>query len=190
MKKVFLLVSMLVLMMSSVCFAKVNMEDLNLGGIYIGQPIDEVINIYGEPLKQPTAPKGYDFIFSLDGGNFVVRPTYPYQGKESIVEKITLKDDIKSLKTHLNIGLYASREDVINTYGAPDNTDEEYVVLSDNNRHLSEKVSYITTLVKHPDDRYSYGQLDFYFVDNVVSIISFSLKYTGNPNIIRFYDGF
>ena len=43
---------------TGICFA-FDQSDMNIGGIYLGQPMADVIAMYGQPIaKEPLPPKG------------------------------------------------------------------------------------------------------------------------------------
>lgn len=113
-KKTVLAVVAMLVMMTATCFAQITEEDLNIGGIYYGQPMEEVVAKYGEPVrKEPRAPKGYDPVFIVNGSEMVIR---------FFEEKVVFASG--KLKTPAGIMAGASVNDIISIYGKPDSFDE------------------------------------------------------------------
>lgn len=96
------------------CFA-FDQSDMNIGGIYLGQPMADVIAMYGQPIaKEPFPPKGIDFIFVKNGGKFRV-------GDVDTVNRVTVRADSAAagLATKAGIKLGSSVDDIFNAYGTP-----------------------------------------------------------------------
>ena len=96
------------------CFA-FDQSDMNIGGIYLGQPMADVIAMYGQPIaKEPSAPKGLSLIFVKNGGKFRV-------GDVDTVNRVTVRADSAAagLATKAGIKLGSSVDDIFNAYGTP-----------------------------------------------------------------------
>ena len=96
------------------CFA-FDQSDMNIGGIYLGQPMADVIAMYGQPIaKEPSAPKGLSLIFVKNGGKFRV-------GDVDTVNRVTVRADSAAagLATKAGIKLGSTVDDIFNAYGTP-----------------------------------------------------------------------
>ena len=102
---------------TATCFAQISKSDLNIGGMYYGQPIQEVINRFGQPIrKEPRPPVGQFFVFQDGDSTFRVRPL-----RNNIVGEVIINKDSRfATKGGIRIG--SSLSDIINTYGQPDFT--------------------------------------------------------------------
>ena len=99
---------------TGICFA-FDQSDMNIGGIYLGQPMADVIAMYGQPIaKEPFPPKGIDFIFVKNGGKFRV-------GDVDTVNRVTVRADSAAagLATKAGIKLGSTVDDIFNAYGTP-----------------------------------------------------------------------
>ena len=112
-KKVFMSVLLLgILMLSGICYAEIKESDLNIGGIYCGQPIGDVIAKYGQPVeKRPGAPKGMIYTFISNGQKIRVSD----KGEVSGVS-VSGNGDIAT-KAGIKVG--STLEDVVKIYGTP-----------------------------------------------------------------------
>ncbi|MBR1661128.1 MAG: hypothetical protein IJ694_02505 [Acidaminococcaceae bacterium] len=172
-KKMFFLVASMVMMVTSSCFAhQVTLKDLNIGGIYVGQPMREVASIYKNPAgKIDIPPKGFGYIFIFDENvGMKIQPSSS-DLEISTVEKITV-DGLRNNNLVMNsgIGLGSTLDDVLNTYGKPDESFEgssyAFIVKSFKTGNY-ERVS-----LKHIE--YSISSRDylgFYFLNNRVCAI-------------------
>ena len=109
----FALVTMLV---ATTCFAQISKSDLNIGGIYYGQPWSEVIATYGQPIdKEPRPPKGYNYVFRYGNSTF----TSNYWNKGNYVSHVGVKNNCTfSTKAGIHIG--STQADIQAVYGKPD----------------------------------------------------------------------
>ena len=99
---------------TGICFA-FDQSDMNIGGIYLGQPMADVIAMYGQPIaKEPSAPKGLSLIFVKNGGKFRV-------GDVDTVDSVTVWADSAAagLATKAGIKLGSTVDDIFNAYGTP-----------------------------------------------------------------------
>lgn len=99
---------------TGICFA-FDQSDMNIGGIYLGQPMADVIAMYGQPIaKEPLPPKGINFVFVKNGGKFRV-------GDVDTVNRVTVRADSAAagLATKAGIKLGSTVDDIFNAYGTP-----------------------------------------------------------------------
>lgn len=119
-RKLFMTAAVAVMMMATAtCFAKVSLSDLEINGIYIGQPFSEVINKLGEPTKIihfGNSSVQYQYA-SNGGGYFSVDPTADGQNVQSMG---VFKS--RGLVTKAGIGIGSSLADIKAAYGEPDNS--------------------------------------------------------------------
>lgn len=165
-KKTVLAVVAILVMMTATCFAQITKEDLNIGGIYIGQPLEEVVAKYGDSVrKEPHAPKGYDLIFMIDGSEIRV---FPIQGQ---VVSFSLNDNSK-LNTSAGISIGMSLDDIKNAYGNPDKVTSDMYV---------NRVSYFTPNVYSNDANsaweYYKDVLTFNLSNGRIKFITFDREY-------------
>ena len=93
------------------CFA-IELEDLNIGGICLDQPISEVIARYGEPVeKTENAPDGISYNFDYNGQLFNVYCV-------GNVASVTVISE-GPLETKAGIKIGSTAEDVLKAYGTP-----------------------------------------------------------------------
>lgn len=106
------------------CFA-IEESDLNIGGIYLGQPIKEVIAQIGKPISKEKlkdkefgyielAHKRYKYDFVKNGAKFTVIADRNVKGV--IVNKTA---EAAGLATKAGISLGATGDDVLKAYGTP-----------------------------------------------------------------------
>ena len=101
-------------------------EDLNVGGIYFGQKVSEIVARYGQPVKTvPRAPKGLDYVFSGEAGQFTVSPEFSSSEGE-IVKGMIIKEGC-GLATSRGIRIGATREEVKAVYGSPDRESMNFI---------------------------------------------------------------
>ena len=131
-KKLCFVIMTVLVMITTTCFAQVTVKDLNIGGIYIGQPIDEFIQSYGNPKsRMDTPPKGFDFVYSFDGSKLFVRPDN-FALENALVSRIIVEGLINSnLVMSSGIKLDSTIEDVLKVYGEPLNAEETKYFLLD-----------------------------------------------------------
>ena len=122
-KKMFFAVVSMVMMVTSSCFAhQVTLKDLNIGGIYVGQPMREVASIYKNPAgTMEIPPKGFGYIFTFDGDIGMNIQPNGSDINDSTIQKITV-DGLQNsdLIMSSGIGLGSTLDDVLSTYGEPD----------------------------------------------------------------------
>ena len=132
-KKAFL--SAIVLAMTletAVCFAQIFKSDLSIGGIYYGQPLSEVVRMYGQPVwRKPNFIK-----FTSGSANIFITPS----DTQDTVMGASITGGNPKLKTNAGIGSGSTLADVIAAYGEPDETSSVSVTyvtdLSDGNQYM------------------------------------------------------
>ncbi len=170
-KKMFFVVVSMLVMLTGTCFAKVTLQDLNIGGVTLEQPLVKVVEKYGKPTDtQVVPPKGVNFVFIFDD---VVMELHSYNSnlESAVVNRITVDGlQNRNLIMSSGIGLGSTIDDVLNIYGKPDSIeDTEYCLLS--KYYLTKKLEY------HPAKVIKYntteGQsLAFYFINNKACAIT------------------
>ena len=116
MRKILTTVLMVMMVMvCGICSAQIAEADLNIGGVYIGQSMDEIVAKYGEPVRTvSTPPVGKAYVFIVDGSEIAVAPNIK---KKVIGISISENSNLTLLS---GIGLYAPIDSIIKTYGEPD----------------------------------------------------------------------
>ena len=99
---------------SATCFAQISSDDLVIGGMYPGQPWSEVINMYGQPSMTQITREGItEYIFrNTNKGSFELHKENERITHIGVVNKI--------MSTARGIRNGASKQEIINAYGQPD----------------------------------------------------------------------
>lgn len=116
-KKLLMMMVVMVAVMASVsCYAKITEADLNIGGIYYGQPAAYVIKKLGEPVRrQVTPPAGSAPVFKYGNAEILVK----YNDYHPAVwGAYVLSGD--GVYTAAGIGIGSSYDAVIKAYGPAD----------------------------------------------------------------------
>lgn len=102
---------------TATCFAQVSLSDLEINGIYIGQPISEVINKLGKPTKTiHFGDSSVQYQYAGNGeGYFSVNPTVDGQNVQSM--GVFMR---RGFVTKAGIGIGSSLADIKAVYGEPD----------------------------------------------------------------------
>ena len=104
---------------TATCFAQITVDDLVINGIYVGQPVTEVINRLGEPAQKTTFPGGgsmtqYSYNFgSSDSFSF----TTSSDGQNVVAASVS---NGCNFVTKAGIGIGSSFADIKAAYGEPD----------------------------------------------------------------------
>lgn len=121
MKRTLMLIMFIVglLAMSVTCYAKITVEDLNIGGIYYGQSETDVVKNFGQPVrKESIPPHGNADVFKRNSSEITVGFAWKNQS-ERYVYRVNVKSG-NELLTASGIGIGSTYNDVINTYGQGD----------------------------------------------------------------------
>ena len=121
MKKITLLLLVLLLSVTHICFAKINIDRVSLSGISYGDSVSKVLNVYGMPQNASAG----EFIFKDK-----TQPIVVLQYKDGLIVAVLKKSetifDIMSsspmIKTRDGISAGMSINRVYSTYGKPDFT--------------------------------------------------------------------
>ena len=110
------MVVMVAVMASVSCYAKITEADLNIGGIYYGQPAADVIKKLGQPVRrQVTPPAGSAPVFKYGNAEILVK----YNDYHPAVwGAYVLSGD--GVYTAAGIGIGSSYDAVIKAYGSAD----------------------------------------------------------------------
>ena len=116
---------------TATCFAMISKSDLEIGGIYYGQPISEVVRIFGQPeWRKPNFIK-----FRHGSINIFITPS----GSDTVIQA-SITGGKHNLKTKAGIGVGATLDDLRAVYGEPDEISSVgacYVTdLSDGNQYM------------------------------------------------------
>ena len=96
---------------TSTCFA-IEISDFNIGGICLNQSINDVIALYGQPIKkEPGAPVGLTYTFSSKGQTIYIS----YRGR---VKGVSVKGN-GDITTKAGIKIGSTATDIRDTYGTP-----------------------------------------------------------------------
>ena len=106
----------LLMFTDAVCFARISISDLSIGGVYLNQNFSEVISIYGWPISE-RIPAGYGKIYSFARGAsiFDIHVT-----RTNIVKGVTVAGNNGLALDSSGIKYGSSLDEVINYYGYPD----------------------------------------------------------------------
>lgn len=118
MKSLILTILTIILTLSTTnCFAKISVDDLEINGIYLGQPISEVVNRFGQTHAVQCAPKGVSYIYRIGGKNkFTVTSS---ENKGGNVVGVGIYENCDFV-TKAGIGVGSSLTDIKASYGEPD----------------------------------------------------------------------
>ena len=117
----------LAITLSSTCFA-ITKEDLNIGGVYIGQPFSAVTAIYGKPVttKEEGAPKMYfRHSFASNGTIFDVLTGGNYYTKVPSDVFCVVVSGNNGIATSKGIKVGSTLKDITNVYGTPNRTTQQ-----------------------------------------------------------------
>ena len=112
-KKLFMSAMVLAMTLGTAnCFAQISKSDLNIGGIYYGQPLSEVVRMLGQPeWRKPNFIK-----FSYGSVNIFITPSE----SQTAVSAASVTGGNPNLKTNAGIGTGATLDDLKAAYGEPD----------------------------------------------------------------------
>ena len=117
MKKIFMMMVMALLALTSTCFAQINDDDLRIGDVYIWQSMEELVKLYNKPLYIKDAPpKGSIAAFKINDKELI---THSVGGKEVTTLTISNREN-SNWATPRGIGTQSTKTDVLNSYGKPD----------------------------------------------------------------------
>ncbi len=103
------------LFISTSSYAQVTKNDFSAGGIYMGQPVSEVVSIYGLPRNiKPAAGKGYLYSY---GQYDTVFDVHSYE-REIVSGFYSYGNNGAATKAGIKYG--SSLKNIINAYGQPD----------------------------------------------------------------------
>ena len=168
------MLSVVMMMFSAVCFAQITEEDLNIGGIYYGQSMDEIVAKYGDSIRTLQGiPVGRRFVFLVDGSEIIITPGKGTAGTLMI-------EGGSKLLTNKGIGLQSTLDDVINVYGTPDSDkfDTMYQI-----RNISYRVGGGVSSSDASNLPEEVKKIVFSFKDGFVCRILVRKEYIGGPNI-------
>ena len=112
-KKLFLSAMVLaVILETAACFAQISKSDLNIGGIYYGQPLSELVRMLGQPeWRKPNFIK-----FRYGSANIFITPS----DSQTTVVAATITGGDNDLKSKAGIGRGATLDEIKAVYGEPD----------------------------------------------------------------------
>ena len=119
-RKLFLSATVTVMTLTTAtCFAMIPINELNIGGVYLGMPSSEVINKFGQPIaKEQVPPKGH-YQYTFQNGN----STFWVTLAGNTIEIMDIRNG--DMLTKAGIGIGSSFADVKATYGEPDSTGDD-----------------------------------------------------------------
>lgn len=103
---------------NEVCFARISMSDLSIGGVYLNQNFSEVISIYGNPISE-RYPAGYGktYSFANNGSIFDV-----HVDRTNTVKGVRIAGNNGLALDSSGIKFGSSLNTVIHYYGNPDHS--------------------------------------------------------------------
>ena len=120
-RKLFLSAIMLAMMMvTATCFAQISVSELNIGGVYIGQPITEVFDRFGEPSEIGPSNTGEAYFWLASGSNYNYKLIVQSSSNRSGYVVVASSGVGGNLLTKAGIGAGASLTSVKAIYGEPD----------------------------------------------------------------------
>ncbi len=109
------ILTIFMLIISTTTYAKVSSTDFAAGGIYIGQPVSEVVSIYGMPISvRPAAGKGEIYSYGQYGTVFDIRTV----GRETVEGVISRGNNGIATKAGIRYGSHINQ--IRAAYGMPD----------------------------------------------------------------------
>lgn len=148
-------VMLLALAMSETGFAQISKSEINIGGIYGGCTLSEIINRFGQPVnKTDRAPKGY--IYTFRSGNSVFSVDIIGTGP---IEGMKVRQG-RDLLTKAGVGIGSSLADIKAVYGEPDRMANYYNCPS---------IEYFTEI----EESREFFLLTFYFDGSSGTVTSF-----------------
>ena len=139
---------------------EIKREDMNFGKIYYGQPLTEVIAIFGQPVKKkPMAPVGVSYLFIKNNAKIWIGSSA--QIETARVNGITIEGNA-GLITKAGIRYGSTAEDVIKVYGKK----KIFQVPSGNDGYgagVKYVIWYSTKIEKAIDKNVYHGMRYFYF---------------------------
>ena len=120
-RKLFLSAIMLAMMIvTATCFAQISVSELNIGGVYIGQPITEVFDRFGEPSEIGPSNTGEAYFWFVSGSNYNYMLIVQSSSDRSGYVVVASSGVGGNLLTKAGIGAGASLTSVKAIYGEPD----------------------------------------------------------------------
>ena len=115
-KKLFsFILAIFILLIPVTTYAKVSSTDFVAGGVYIGQPVSEVVSIYGMPISvRPAAGKGEIYSYGQYGTVFDIRTS----GRETVEGVISSGNNGVATKGGIKYGSHINQ--IKAAYGTPD----------------------------------------------------------------------
>ena len=109
-------ISVLMIIVTSTCFAQISVDEFVIDKIYLGQPWSEFINTYGQRSFESMNPnRRMAYVYNVKGGQFLVEK---YNEHISFIAVPTNK--FMSTKKGIRIG--STTDELLNAYGRPDKT--------------------------------------------------------------------
>jgi len=160
MKKIFMLATLLVSMLSNICFA-VGRNDFSLGGVYLNMPRSEVIEMYGPPTSRPG---GWAQLVSdcIKYGNDV---EIGFLGKN--VRYVVVTAD-NGWKTAAGVRVGMSLDDVIKIYGRNYQTETKSVSFDHQRQHLYTNLTGTAYIWSRVSENFMYDRGDTTYRISVV----------------------
>ena len=160
MKKFFMLATLVLTMLSSVCFA-VGRNDFSLGGIYLEMPKAEVIKMYGQPTSRP------------GGWAQLVRDCIRYGNDVEIgflngVRYVVVTAN-NGWKTSAGVYVGMSLNDVIKIYGKNYTTENKTVKFAHHKEHLLTNLNGTAYIWSRVSENFSYNPGDTTYRISVIA---------------------
>jgi hypothetical protein len=108
-----------IMLVTATCFAQIPVSELNIGGVYIGQPVSEVLKRFGEPAEKGPSNTGEAYFWYVSGSKkykLIVQSSGDRSG-HVVVASAGIGSD---LLTKAGIGAGASLASIKAIYGEPD----------------------------------------------------------------------
>ena len=120
-RKLFMSAIVTVMMLATAtCFAQISVSELNIGGVYIGQPVSEVFDRFGEPSEVMSFRERESYFWLVSGSKYTYRLIVQSSSDRSGYVVVASSGDGSDLRTKAGIGSGASLASVKAIYGEPD----------------------------------------------------------------------
>ena len=101
------------------CFATIPKEEMTIGDIYIGQPLQEVFQKYGKPVSQEESYNNRKLHYIIKNGIINSFAVIAEETSYKPITGVSLTANI-GLKTKAGIGIGSTKEEIKQIYGTPD----------------------------------------------------------------------
>ena len=170
-QKLCLTLTLALLLFTSTCFAKITKDDLCIAGIYMGQPMSEVISKYGNPVIEKSE-SGYSdyYIFSGLKGSFTVNDG------DTVEWVQVVKNCRYSTKAGIKIG--STSDEVESVYGTAKHVNLKDIDENGNIKALRPSLQYYVKIPDYTANFDRWAELTFVLDENK-KVMDMYFRYRG-----------